>query len=164
MKKKQIVGLVIAVVLFIITGVASVLTNAFSRQLFEESVGDIITGSYEFNPPVNDYIAIVRVEGTIQEQADTNAFGEAVGYQHVTTLDYIDNLIADSSNVVILLYVDSPGGTVYESEELYLKLKEYKEKTGRPIWDYMAHYAASGGYMVSMAADKIYANPNTTTG
>ena len=46
MKKKQIVGLVIAVVLFIITGVASVLTNAFSRQLFEESVGDIITGSY----------------------------------------------------------------------------------------------------------------------
>lgn len=164
MKKKQIVGLVIAVVLFIITGVASVLTNAFSRQLFEESVGDIITGSYEFNPPVNDYIAIVRVEGTIQEQADTNAFGEAVGYQHVTTLDYIDNLIADSGNVGILLYVDSPGGTVYESEELYLKLKEYKEKTGRPIWDYMAHYAASGGYMVSMAADKIYANPNTTTG
>ena len=87
MKKKQIVGLVIAVVLFIITGVASVLTNAFSRHLFEESVGDIITGSYEFNPPVNDYIAIVRVEGTIQEQADTNAFGEAVGYQHATTLD-----------------------------------------------------------------------------
>ena len=164
MKKKQIVGLVIAVVLFIITGVASVLTNAFSRQLFEESVGDIITGSYEFNPPVNDYIAIVRVEGTIQEQADTNAFGEAVGYQHATTLDYIDNLIDDSGNVGILLYVDSPGGTVYESEELYLKLKEYKEKTGRPIWDYMAHYAASGGYMVSMAADKIYANPNTTTG
>ena len=164
MKKKQIVGLVIAVVLFIITGVASVLTNAFSRQLFEESVGDIITGSYEFNPPVNDYIAIVRVEGTIQEQADTNAFGEAVGYQHATTLDYIDNLIDDSGNVGILLYVDSPGGTVYESEELYLKLKEYKEKTGRPIWDYMAHYAASGGYMVSLAADKIYANPNTTTG
>lgn len=57
-----------------------------------------------------------------------------------------------------------PGGTVYESEELYLKLKEYKEETGRPVWDYMAHYAASGGYMISMAADKIYANPNTTTG
>ncbi len=33
------------------------------------------------------------------------------------------------------------------SEELYQKLKEYKETTKRPIWDYMAHYAASGGYM-----------------
>ncbi len=41
-----------------------------------------------------------------------------------------------------------------ESEELYQKLKEYKETTKRPIWDYMAHYAASGGYMVSMASDK----------
>ena len=91
-------------------------------------------------------------------------FDVPVGYQHITTLDYIDNLMGDGNNRGILLYVDSPGGTVYESEELYLKLKEYKEQTGRPVWDYMAHYAASGGYLISMAADKIYANPNTTTG
>lgn len=164
MKKKQIVGLVIAVVLFIITGAASVLTNAISRQMLEGSVDDMLTESYEFDPPLSDYIAIVRVEGTIQEQEDTSALGESSGYAHTTTLEYIDNLIDDPDNVGILLYVDSPGGTVYESEELYLKLMEYKEETGRPIWDYMAHYAASGGYMVSMAADKIYANPNTTTG
>ena len=44
------------------------------------------------------------------------------------------------------------GSSLYE--ELYQKLKEYKETTKRPIWDYMAHYAASGGYMVSMASDK----------
>ena len=37
-------------------------------------------------------------------------------------------------NKGILLYVNSPGGTVYESDELYLKLKEYKEVTGRPVW------------------------------
>lgn len=79
-------------------------------------------------------------------------------------MNYIDELMDDSNNKGILLYVDSPGGTVYESEELYQKLKEYKETTKRPIWDYMAHYAASGGYMVSMASDKIYANSNTTTG
>lgn len=59
---------------------------------------------------------------------------------------------------------DSPGGTVYESEELYLKLQEYRDYTGNPIWVYMSHYAASGGYMVSMASDHIFANPNTTTG
>ena len=44
----------------------------------------------------------------------------------------------------------------------YTHLDVYKRQ--RPIWDYMAHYAASGGYMVSMASDKIYANSNTTTG
>lgn len=164
MNKKQIGGLLIAVVLFIAVGVISILTNAFSQGILEESVGELLTGEFEFNPPADDYIAVVRVEGTIQEQTKASVFETAAGYQHTTTLEYINNLMYDENNQGILLYVDSPGGTVYESEELYLKLQEYKETTGRPVWGYMAHYAASGGYMISMAADKIYANPNTTTG
>ena len=165
MKKKQIIGLVIAVALFIVTGIASVLTNAFARSMGPVGVKARLTGDFEFLPPVNDYIAVVEVAGTIQEQTEsTGIFDVSEGYQHVTTLEYIDRVMADSNNTGILLYVDSPGGTVYESEELYLKLLEYKEQTGRPIWGYMAHYAASGGYLISMACDKIYANPNTTTG
>ncbi len=164
MNKKQIGGLIIAAVLFIAVGVSSVLTNTFSERILADSMEQILTSSVGFNPPSDDYIAVVRVEGTIQEQTAAGMFDVPVGYQHITTLDYIDNLMGDGNNQGILLYVDSPGGTVYESEELYLKLKEYKEQTGRPVWDYMAHYAASGGYLISMAADKIYANPNTTTG
>lgn len=174
MNKKQIGGLIIAVILFIITGVSSVLTNTFSSrlleskllesELLEDSMEEMLTGSVKFQPPSEDYIAVVKVVGTIQEQVETGVFDTAQSYQHITTMEYIDNLMSDSNNKGILLYVDSPGGTVYESEEMYLKLKEYKDTTGRPIWDYMAHYAASGGYMVSMASDKIYANPNTTTG
>ena len=164
MNKKQIGSLVIAAILFIMVGVSSVLTNTFSETVMKESMKELLTDSSDFNPPSEDYIAVVTVQGTIQEQTETGLFDVPVGYQHITTLDYIDNLMDDSDNKGILLYVDSPGGTVYESEELYLKLKEYKEETGRPIWDYMAHYAASGGYLISMAADKIYANPNTTTG
>lgn len=164
MNKKQIGGLIIAAVLFIAVGVSSVLTNTFSERMLADSMEQILTDSVGFNPPSDDYIAVVRVEGTIQEQTAAGMFDVPVGYQHITTLDYIDNLMGDGNNRGILLYVDSPGGTVYESEELYLKLKEYKEQTGRPVWDYMAHYAASGGYLISMAADKIYANPNTTTG
>ena len=164
MNKKQIGGLVIAVILFIVVGVSSVLTNAFSERMLKDSMEEILTATAGFDPPDNDYIAIVSVQGTIQEQTETGMFDVPVGYQHITTLEYIDDLMGDGNNQGILLYVDSPGGTVYESEEVYLKLKEYKEQTGRPIWDYMAHYAASGGYMISMASDKIYANPNTTTG
>ena len=164
MNKKQIGGLIIAAVLFIAVGVSSVLTNTFSERMLADSMEQILTDSVGFDPPSDDYIAVVRVEGTIQEQTAAGMFDVPVGYQHITTLDYIDNLMVDGNNQGILLYVDSPGGTVYESEELYLKLKEYKEQTGRPVWDYMAHYAASGGYLISMAADKIYANPNTTTG
>ena len=166
MKKKQIIGLVVAAALFVGVSAASVFTNTICKNLLQNSADDIINlgGSYQFNPPSEDYIAIVRVEGTIQEQSGSSTLEASSGYQHDSTMNYIDELMDDSNNKGILLYVDSPGGTVYESEELYQKLKEYKETTKRPIWDYMAHYAASGGYMVSMASDKIYANSNTTTG
>ena len=166
MNKKQTIGLIIAAGLFILIGVSSVLTNTFSQKALDARVQDalLLTGGTEFHAPKNDYIAVVNVVGTIQEQMETGIFDVEQSYQHVTTLDYIDRLIGDKNNKGMLLYVDSPGGAVYESEELYSKLQKYKEKTGRPIWDYMAHYAASGGYMVSMPADKIYANPNTTTG
>lgn len=164
MNKKQTGGLIVAVVLFIATGVISVLTNVTAQNRLADVAGQILTGGYEFNAPNSDYIAVVKVEGTIQEQTSQSLFEEAEGYQHTTTMEYIDYLMGDSNNTGILLYVDSPGGTVYESEELYQKLNEYKDATGRPIWGYMAHYAASGGYYVSMAADNIYANPNTVTG
>ena len=163
MKKKQTIGLIIAVILFVFTGVISVFTNTVSRVVLADSLAGAtdFTDSEDF--PEDSYIAIVQVTGTIQQQTSTNIFETAEGYQHNSTMSYIDDLMDDENNAGILLYVDSPGGTVYESEELYDKLMEYKE-TGRPIWTYMAHYAASGGYMISMTSDKIYANKNTTTG
>ena len=48
--------------------------------------------------------------------------------------------------------------------ELYLKLKEYKEKTERPIWVYMESYCCSGGVYIASVADEQYANRITTTG
>ena len=164
MKKKQIIGIVVAAVMFIITCAASMLTNSLVDRIFGNVSSEILTGGIEFSAPAEDYIAIVSVTGTIQEQTAVGLFDTVEGYQHTTTMEYINQLMGDSSNKGILLYVDSPGGTVYESEELYDKLIEYKEITGNPIWCYMAHYAASGGYMASVAADEIYANRNTTTG
>lgn len=164
MKKKQTGGLIIAAVVFVAVGVSSVLTNTVSQNILQENMTEILTGGFEFDAPYYDYIAVVDVTGTIQEQTESGMFEMASGYQHLTTMDYIDNLMQDSNNKGILLYVDSPGGTVYESEELYNKLKSYKEYTGNPVWTYMSHYAASGGYMISMASDYIFANANTVTG
>ena len=164
MKNKQIIGLVVAGAVFIVTGVTSVLTNTLSANTMAEDVTTMLAGELEFDPPADDYIGVVNVVGTIQEQTQSSVLDTSSGYQHNTTMDYIDNLMDDSDNKGILLYVDSPGGAVYESEELHDKLIEYKETTGRPIWTYMAHYAASGGYMTSVTGDKIYANKNTVTG
>ncbi|HJB18261.1 MAG TPA: signal peptide peptidase SppA [Candidatus Bariatricus faecipullorum] len=164
MKKKQIIGLVVAAALFIVTGAASVLTNTFSQRILDSTVSETLAGGLEFSPPAQDYLAVVSVEGTIQEQTSDSVWSTAGGYLHTSTMEYLDRLMEDENNKGILLYVDSPGGTVYESEELYDKLMEYKTVTNRPIWCYMAHYAASGGYMAALAADEIFANQNTTTG
>lgn len=164
MNKKQIIGLVVAAVLFIVTGISSVFSNRLAEKTILDSAAQVLTGGYTMNTPHKDYVAVVKIEGTIQQQTETSLFETAAGYQHDTTMEYVDHLMNDPYNVGILLYVDSPGGTVYEADEMYRKLIEYKEITGRPIWDYMAHYAASGGYYISAAADKIYANTNTITG
>ena len=163
MNKKQIVGLVVATVLFILTGVSSAFTNHMIKKMTPD-FNEVMSITDNFNPPLGSYIAVVDVVGVIQEQTETGMFSTPAGYQHDTTMDYIDDLMDDRNNKGLLLYVDSPGGTVYESEEIYRKLMDYKEETGRPVWCYMAHYAASGGYYIAAAADQIYANPNTVTG
>ncbi len=109
------------------------------------------------------YIAALYVQGTIIE-GQTDTIGLPAGYQHSWTLNRIDELIADRDNRGLILFVDSPGGGVYESDELYLKLKDYKEATGRPVYAAMGSIAASGGYYISTAADRIFANRNTWTG
>lgn len=164
MNKKQIAGAVTAAFLFIVIGITSVFTNTISNRLLEGTAEEILTGGMSVSLPSEAYIGVVFVSGTIQAQTESSVFDTASGYQHTATLEYIDRLIDDDANKGLLLRVDSPGGTVYESEELYLKLVEYKEKTGRPVWTYMEHYAASGGYMISAPSDRIYANSNTTTG
>ena len=63
----------------------------------------------------------------------------------------------------ILLVVNSPGGGVVASDEIYNVLMDFK-KTGRPLVAYFGSIAASGGYYVGCAADVIVSNPNTITG
>lgn len=109
------------------------------------------------------YIATLYIEGSIAS-GNADSFGMSTGYQHQWTLKQIDNLTYDSSNKGIMLYMDSPGGAVYESDELYLKLKDYQEITGRPVYTYMGAMAASGAYYTAAISDKIYANRNTWTG
>lgn len=109
------------------------------------------------------YIATVYVEGTIIS-GQTDSFGLPIGYQHDWTLNKLDELMTDTNNRGLVVFVDSPGGGVYESDELYLKIKEYKERTQRPVYAVMGSMAASGGYYISAAADKIVANRNTWTG
>jgi protease-4 len=114
-------------------------------------------------PPDKDFIARVSVVGEISNVSDEYSSSDD-SYHHDWTLKTIGDLIKNERNKGLLLYVDSPGGSVYESDELYLKVMEYKEETKRPVYVYMGPVAASGGYYIVAGTDKIYANRNTWTG
>ncbi len=110
----------------------------------------------------DSHVSVISVEGTI-----TSAEGgllQSTTYDHQFTLDSIDAAMENDSNKGILLFVDSPGGGVYESDELYMKIKEYQKETKRPVYSYMGSMAASGGYYISAPCDKIIANRNCWTG
>lgn len=178
MKKKQTTGLIVAAVIFIVGGVLSVLTNALSSKLTAKnekttdsisSIMDQLYGSDDLAlsdmPATGDYIAVVPIEGTIQESSGASGLSAATGgYNHDLLMNYVNKLIASNNNKGIILRLNTPGGTVYEADELYLKLEEYKEKTGRPIWAYMESTCCSGGVYLANSADEQYANRNTTTG
>ena len=72
MKNKQIIGLVVAGAVFIVTGVTSVLTNTLSANTMAEDVTTMLAGELEFDPPADDYIGVVNVVGTIQEQTQSS--------------------------------------------------------------------------------------------
>ena len=64
----------------------------------------------------------------------------------------------------ILLNVDSPGGGVAVSQEIYTEVKRLREKKNKKIVAYMSSVGASGAYYLSAPADKIVANPGTIVG
>lgn len=165
MNKKQIIGIVVAGIVFTFVCSMSIITNNLTKTLFPQKdlLDTLMETSESFNLPMEDFIGVVDVQGTIASTTTSSLF-ETLPYNHQSTLDLIDALKDSSYNKGILLTVNSPGGGVYESDELYLKLKEYKEETKRPVWTYMETQACSGGYYIAMASDKIIANRNTWTG
>ena len=69
----------------------------------------------------------------------------------------------DEDVKAIVLRVDSPGGSVLASEEIYREVRA-AQKNGKPIVVSMGDLAASGGYYISASADEIWAHPATITG
>lgn len=175
MSKKQTTGLVVAAVIFVVVGIISVITNAVSSKMTESSGATDIDAMLEAlygtsnealagMPTTEDFIAVVPIEGTIQASTDSSMYGTTATYNHDMLMEYVNLLIENDSNKGIVLRLNTPGGTVYEGDELYLKLMEYKEKTGRPIWAYMENQCCSGGVYIAASADEQYANRITTTG
>jgi protease IV len=106
--------------------------------------------------PVHEKIAVIYASGEIG-----NIFGDE-GISGEKLSREIRKVRQDSTCKAIVLRVDSPGGSAYDSEIIWREVKQAaQEKT---VVVSMSNLAASGGYYISCAADKIVAQPNTITG
>ena len=151
-KKNNFLGLIILsiiCVLGLVVGFLSTKDSEVSTSSFSKGF------SISKNFTRGKYIATISIEGTIEEENQT--------YNQKWLLSTIDELKWDSNNVGIMLKINSPGGAVYEADEVYLALLDYKT-FNKPVFAYFESLAASGGYYIGCAADKIYANRNTLTG
>lgn len=119
-----------------------------------------------------DYVTIVNpvVRASGPAVAVVTAAGEIVDGDHNTGVAAGDTIerqihraLNDSDTKALVLRVDSPGGSVFASEQIRRALLEAKERH-IPVVASMGTLAASGGYWISTAAEEIWAEPTTITG
>jgi protease-4 len=136
MKKNPVlIGLIaIGVVMVIFVGAIIALTLLFRRETPSFALGD--------------RVGVVEVNGVISDSK------EVIGW--------IKSFVDDEGVKAIVLRIDSPGGGVGASQEIYREV--IKARGVKPVVASFGGVAASGGYYVACGTDKIMANPGTITG
>ncbi len=170
MNKRRWIAVVIAVGLFLFSAVSSRVATHNNEETKEALAGlnALLYGSNQLEKKVledgneTQQIAKLSVDGTI---ADTGSGGifSTESYSHQDFLAQLKEIQTDENIKAILLEVNSPGGGVYESAEIAKEFAKIK-KLKIPVYVSMKNMAASGGYYISAAADKIFATDETVTG
>jgi len=164
MKNKFNSGIIILVCLILIISGISVYN--YLKQESTRSLPSIVFSSTTHSSPSvkntecsklykKQFIGAVYIEGTIQELNSE--------YDQKWLLSTIQNLKENKNNVALAIYINSPGGAVYQADQVYAAIQDYKT-SGKQVYVYQGPMAASGGYYISCAANKIFANRNTLTG
>jgi protease-4 len=78
--------------------------------------------------------------------------------------NYLREAEADGFVKAVVLRIESPGGSAAAAQEIAAEIRRFREDTGKPVVVSMGDVAASGGYYISVYADRIVANPATLTG
>lgn len=108
--------------------------------------GLLMSGEYGF--PTGDKVAVLKVEDVI---LDDQAY-----------LESLSKIKEDKQVKAVVVRIDSPGGAVGPSQEIYSELRKLNKDM--PVIASIGSVGASGGYYIACAARKIFANPGTITG
>ena len=108
------------------------------------------TGGRSSRFAFGDKIAIVEVKGVISQSSGV--------------IEDLQQYLADDGVKAIILRVDSPGGGVGPAQEIYREIMRIRSTSQKKVVTSMGSVAASGGYYIACASDRIVANPGTITG
>ena len=106
-------------------------------------------------------VQVIYAEGEIT-QANISPFAAGVSTIGAGLGDKLREAAEDDDVKAVVLRMNSPGGDAFLSEQLWHAVKQLRSK--KPVVVSMGDYAASGGYYISSAANRIVAQPNTLTG
>lgn len=109
-------------------------------------------------------IAILHIDGTIVdgESSEGGMFGGSSNVGSRTIRRTIEDLAKDDNIKGVIVRIDSPGGSATASEVMWQGLERLGEK--KPVWTSVGGMAASGGYYLAVAGDKIYVSPASIVG
>lgn len=170
MNTKRWIALVVAaavlVVSLLVNSVFSLFQSNFTASFEELMAAD----TSQFDERIieqgsaNSKIAVLEVDGAIQDTGDASSLFGTAGYNHSQFMQQLEQVKDDNAVKAVVLKVNSPGGGVVESAEIYDKITEIQEETGKPFYVSMGAMAASGGYYIAAPADKIFVHRETLTG
>ena len=161
-KNKRLISTVIVVVLVVFSLIKGTITSSNNSKKDDAELNGYLTEFLQEQSVTkltlkkgnsSEVIQKISIDGEINAEM-TNT------YSRGSVLNQIKEAKGNPNVKAILLSVNSPGGGVYETAELYNALKN----SGKDVYVSMKKIAASGGYYVSTPAKKIFVNTETTTG
>ena len=142
----------------IITGI-SILGNIVLLMLLVFFASFFVLGAEDYfyedviiRGPAENKIAVISLDGIIDERASQDIYKQ---------LRYAQS---DGTVKGVILRINSPGGLVSSSDQIYNEVTKFRKKTGRPVVAFMQGTAASGGYYSAVACNEIVAEPTVITG
>ncbi len=120
--------------------------------VFAAGPRDTLAEEFIQTGPRRNKIVIIKLEGIID------------GLQAENIQKQLKRARKDRRVKGLIISVNSPGGTISGSDQIYNQIRKYRNESGIPVVAFMQGMAASGGYYASVACDKIMAEQTTITG
>ena len=164
--------MIVSIVLFILLGffVLASLVRPFTRGFNHNLRGEAFGSAKEAGPKLDEValennksenkIAVISIDGVISGHEFNQAGNNLVDL----VAAQLDQARDDKQVKAVILKMDSPGGEVLASDEIYRQIRSFQEDSKKPVICSMGSLAASGGYYISSGCRWIVANELTLTG